>query len=131
MAWLYINSAAPEASDVGIISSTAQKVVRIEGRSHEILNAISKLKKKKAEAIEGICVVAGPGSFTSIRTGVLIANLMARLEHMPLYGIQLDQAQDMLALVQQLNAGKIPAQSYVKPEYDAEPNITLAKAKTT
>jgi tRNA A37 threonylcarbamoyladenosine modification protein TsaB len=131
MAWLYINSAAPEASEVGIISRTAQKVTRISGRSHAILNTIVRIKRKHASKLEGICVVSGPGSFSSIRTGVLIANILARIEQIPLYGIRLDQAQPVSTLVAQLDAKMIAPQAYVKPEYDAEPNITLAKSKTT
>lgn len=131
MAWLYINSAAPEASEVGIISRTTQKVTKISGRSHAILNTIVRTKRRQKSKLEGVCVVSGPGSFSSIRTGVLIANVLARLERIPLYGIRLDQAQSLSTLVMQLEEKMIAPQEYVKPEYDAEPNITMAKAKTT
>lgn len=131
MAWLYINSALPDASDVGIISSTSQRLKRVEGRSHHILNTISQLKEVKQKQIEGVCVVFGPGSFSSIRTGVLIANMFARTEKIPLIGLHLDQATDLALIAKGLEANTYPKQAYVKPEYDAEPNITVAKVKTT
>lgn len=123
MSWLFIHSAVPDQSIVGILSIDRIKLKQVEGRSHTILNTIAKLKP--FPGIKGICVVAGPGSFTSIRTGVLIANLLAREWKLPLYGIDAHEAQNLDALTQKLLHGNIPPQAYVKPEYDTEPNITL------
>lgn len=129
MVWLYINSASPDASIVGQLKQGAIRVKNVQGRSHAILNTIASLPllKKQRSSIAGICVVSGPGSFSSIRTGVLIANVLSRELHIPLFGVDLSEAQDLEVLTANLQAGKIPAQEYVKPEYDTEPNITLPK----
>lgn len=121
--WLFIHSAVPDESTVGILSLEHIKLKRVTGRSHQILNTIAKLKP--FPGIRGICVVAGPGSFTSIRTGVLLANLLAREWRLPLFGVSLEEARDLDALTQRLKHGNIAPQAYIKPEYDTEPNITL------
>ncbi|MCC7356900.1 hypothetical protein IT408_00100 [Candidatus Uhrbacteria bacterium] len=131
MTWLYINSAQPDASDVGIITNATRRITRVTGRSHKILNTISRLKEVKHKKLNGVCVVSGPGSFTSIRTGVLIANVLARLEKIPLVGLHLDQVKDLAEVANGLQNNAFPYRAYVKPEYDTEPNITLPKAKIT
>jgi len=75
--------------------------------------------------ILGICVVAGPGSFSSVRSGVLDANLLARLWRVPLVGVTVEDAQDLPALARRLAAEHSRGAAYVAPIYDAEPNITV------
>ena len=76
------------------------------------------------ERAHGVCVVAGPGSFSAIRGGVLIANLLARLHDKKLYGLSKDEASDLTAVRERLTDGQLPSAPYVAPVYDAEPNIT-------
>ena len=76
------------------------------------------------ERAHGVCVVAGPGSFSAIRGGVLIANLLARLHDKKLYGLSKDEASDLSAVRERLTDGQILPAPYVAPVYDAEPNIT-------
>lgn len=129
MGWLYINSAVPDASVVGQLEQGAIRLKNVEGRSHSILNTLAALPlmKRKGSNLAGICVVSGPGSFSSIRTGVLIANVMSRELGVPLFGVSLSETQDLDELTMKLQSGKILPQEYVKPEYDTEPNITLPK----
>ena len=37
--------------------------------------------------MSGIIVVRGPGSFTAVRTGIIIANTLAKLNSIPIRGI--------------------------------------------
>jgi len=77
----------------------------------------------------GIMVVAGPGSFSSIRSGVLVANLMSRLLGIPLYGMEAATDRvDLSALRQDLASGRLAPRSYIAPIYDQEPNITVRVA---
>lgn len=76
----------------------------------------------------GIIVVAGPGSFSSIRSGVLLANLMSRLLKVPLYQVAKGAEEvDLNELREQIARGSLRPVSYVAPVYDAEPNITIGR----
>ncbi len=128
MAWLFIDSAEPQKFRLGLLDGDSVKIWEHAGRSHEILGQLAKhVPYKILKNTSGICVVSGPGSFTAIRTGVLIANLLARLFKKLLVGVSVQEAQDLKILSARLAAGKISPSVYVKPEYDTEPNITLPK----
>jgi len=89
--------------------------------------------------VRGIIVVAGPGSFSSIRSGVLLANLMSRFLNVPLYSVLADVATSKSQIVksdlrypasyrelrEQIVRGGLRPVPYVAPVYDAEPHITL------
>ncbi|MEN9557721.1 MAG: tRNA N6-adenosine threonylcarbamoyltransferase [Candidatus Parcubacteria bacterium] len=75
-------------------------------------------------ALQGVCVVAGPGSFSAVRSGVLVGNLLARMVGCPLVGVSVSEGSDLSMLRAQLMAGDRPAVGYVAPVYEAEPNIT-------
>jgi len=75
--------------------------------------------------VEGICVVEGPGAFSSVRGGVLSANVLARLLKKPLVGIHVVESEDLQALSRNLEAGRHSPTSRVLPTYTSEPNITV------
>ncbi len=128
MAWLYINTARPSQFELGTLAPGQIRIQTSDGRSHAILLKLANQKiTKDLKNLDGICVVAGPGSFSAIRTGVLIANLLSRLWQKPLIGVDLERAQSLEALAEDLATGRLKSQEYVKPEYDMEPNITLPK----
>ncbi|HWQ99803.1 MAG TPA: hypothetical protein VN397_03080 [Candidatus Methylomirabilis sp.] len=79
---------------------------------------------KNVERASGICVVAGPGSFSAVRSGVLAANLLARVYGKPLYGFSCHETADLRVVRDRLAAGSVAVVPYVAPVYDAEPNIT-------
>jgi len=100
-----------------------------DGRGTQVLARLSKtVGRKGIQRADGICVVAGPGSFSAIRTGVLLANLLSRLFSKPLVGVTSDEAKDHHALREDLESGAFPSTAYVAPIYDAEPNITVASS---
>ncbi|MFA4954232.1 MAG: hypothetical protein WC641_02895 [Patescibacteria group bacterium] len=127
MTFIFIDTVRSGAFRLGVLGDKI-KVKESVGRSHEILPALAVAASRDIlEAADGICVVKGPGSYSAVRSGVLIANLLARWHKKPLYGVDVDEAQDLERLRDALAHGTIPAQSYVAPEYDSEPNITVKR----
>ncbi len=124
-AWLFIDTTKSGEFRSGFLGQTVAVAAGL-GRSNKFLSALARrLTPQKLEALSGICVVAGPGSFTAVRTGVLVANLLARLYGKPLCGVSVEESQDLKNLAERLLAGKVKSSTYVAPEYYAEPNITL------
>jgi hypothetical protein len=120
---------------------------RIEG-SRELLREAEAFFGSSLERARGIIVVAGPGSFSSIRSGVLAANMMSRMMRIPLYGVNaeglacperslgelsLPRAEprgaesriDLESVRRQIIEGALKPVRYVAPIYDQEPNITV------
>ncbi|MBI5655012.1 hypothetical protein HZC53_05180 [Candidatus Uhrbacteria bacterium] len=123
---MFLDTARSGEFRFGYLREDGVELVDGIGRSNKILSALaSHLKAQDVQDMAGVCVVAGPGSFTSVRTGVLVANLLARYWGKPLYGVSVEQAQDVERLYRELNDGKHPSNGYVAPVYDTEPNITL------
>jgi len=131
MAWLFLDTHAPgEARFAWFEKDALPKPVPVEGRTVNVLPKLAKsLGPKGLKRIEGVCVVSGPGSFSSIRAGVLQANMIARLLRVPLVGITVDEAGDLPVLSYKLFAKhhSVKLAEYVAPIYDKEPNITIPK----
>lgn len=123
MAWLFIDTHAPEAFRWGFLDQTP-RVETKQGRAHDLLAELPSVNNLKTQ-IHGIVVVSGPGTFTAVRTGVLVANVLARTLRLPLVGVSVAEANDLMALFRSL--GGRPAVTYVAPVYDREPNITQPK----
>lgn len=102
-------------------------VKRKEARAGDLLLMLA-CDRKRLKHIDGICVVAGPGSFSAVRTGVLYANLLSRLIRRPLVGVLREETNDLTALAKHLYDGA-SVTPYVSPLYDAEPNITTQKTR--
>jgi len=132
MTWLFIDSRDRQNTAFGWLGDEPTK----RGAAPQLWFAGSSLiadlsrhiKLDRLRKTDGICVVSGPGSFSSIRTGVLIANLLSRVCCLPLYAVHADEAMDLAGLTDKLRLGKLKSSSYVAPEYDREPNITIAPA---
>ncbi len=119
--WLYLETTRPDAFTVGVLGGKKEKLWKIQGRSHAVINQV--MKRVALEQLSGICVVSGPGSFTSTRTGVVVANILSRQLKLPLVGVTLDEVVDLGALTQKLPG--MAASSFVAPRYSSEPNITV------
>ena len=87
----------------------------------------AKIKTAELSQAQGVCVVTGPGPFSSIRLGVLAANLISRTCGLPLYAVDSQAASDRKKLGNDLAQGTVPRVEYAAPVYDSEPNITLPK----
>jgi|SRR5688572_15521671 len=131
MSWLFLDTHAPgEARFAVLEEGSLPKIISIQGRTVGLLPKLAKtLGTKGIKKLQGVCVVAGPGSFSSVRAGVLDANMIARLLKLPLVGVTVDEASDLPILSHKLFAThhSIKLAPYVAPIYDKEPNITIPK----
>lgn len=124
--WLFLDTHKPGFSRFAWLEKGKPvRTVSIDGRASALL---PRLAKSWVKHIAGVCVVAGPGSFSSVRAGVLQANLISRLLNVPLVGVTVDQVHDLPVLAARLMSGHIAAAAYVAPIYDQEPNITIPKS---
>ncbi|MBP9863947.1 hypothetical protein KBC54_00665 [Patescibacteria group bacterium] len=131
MAWLFIDASEPRLFRVGSFNTRSVKVHETAGRSHGVLiEAMRWLKKIGPESLDGVCVVSGPGSFTSIRTGVIVGTLIAKLRRVSLISVSCEQATDLERLRTACLSGAYAPVQYALPEYDTEPNITIARTPT-
>ena len=127
-AWLFIDTHAPGRCRLGWLSLDEPISVRTyRGRPPCLLRRLFVHERERLQACVGICVVAGPGSFSAIRTGVLYANLLARLVARPLVGVTLEDAVSLKQLARNLALHALSSVSYVAPVYDREPNITVPR----
>ncbi len=127
--YLFIDTHTPGHSRLGWLSEDGRLRARTYlGRPPLLLKQLFKDCVRLGSA-QGVCVVAGPGSFSSIRVGVLYANLLSRLYKKPLIGIRVDDLVDLQTVYQKcVGNAQTGVSTYVAPLYDAEPNITLPKS---
>ena len=79
MKWLFIDTHERGKLTVGWIG--APGMFQMEGRSGGLMGFISNhISTNDLESASGICIVNGPGSFSSVRSGVLVANLFNALK---------------------------------------------------
>jgi hypothetical protein len=125
--FFFIDTSVRGTVRLGRIPSHGQRRIAIrsfEGRQN-IVSCAERFFGPHLSCACGMIVVAGPGSFSAIRSGVLVANLFSRLLHLPLYQVMADEAGDLDAVRDRILSKKLTPVSYVAPVYDAEPNITL------
>jgi tRNA A37 threonylcarbamoyladenosine modification protein TsaB len=124
--WLFIDTSERGKERLAMIGRTGRITVRTRRRPRgSVVETLASFVEPKAVAsCEGICVVAGPGSFSAVRSGVLAANLLARLYGKPLYGVSVEESRSLMDLRSRLVQGLLASAPYVAPVYDAEPNIT-------
>lgn len=124
--WLFIDSSSRGELRVAVLPRAGR--IRSKTVRRLRINVPSALSTFfSAEDIaraSGVCVVAGPGSFSAVRAGVLAGNVLARFTGKALLGVSVDEARDLAAVRDRLVAGTVATTSYVAPVYDAEPNIT-------
>ncbi|MFH1078402.1 MAG: hypothetical protein V1745_03960 [Patescibacteria group bacterium] len=126
MRWLFIDTSVAGSVRFGSLGGARPTVRTVKGRSGVLLPSIAgKLGCEALRDVCGVCVVDGPGSFSSIRGGVVAANVLARSLGVPLVGVDASEAADLVRLGGRLAADAIPHVATVLPRYDAEPNITL------
>jgi len=92
-----------------------------------LLDSFLKKNKFKLTDIKKIVVNRGPGSFTAVRLGIVLANTLSFGLKIPvagIYNLELASDEDYLKL------SKLKFFSnFVKPYYDREPDITKSKKK--
>jgi tRNA threonylcarbamoyl adenosine modification protein YeaZ len=133
---LFINTAEEKNILVALIDNQKIKAKQ-ESKSEyrqieELLPLIAKLLKSnkvKLEDLSGIIVVVGPGGFTSIRIGVVTANILSFALNIPVVGVKKEVEHDLADLVEEglAKLKKAKTGEIVMPFYDKEPNITTPK----
>lgn len=124
--WLFIDTSAFGVIRLGLISRGRQTVKSYAGKSGGLLAIINQqISLARLRQVQGICVVAGPGSFSSVRGGVLAANLLSRLLKKKLIGAYLEQAHNLKHLMTKIAQGELMPTNFVAPVYASEPNITV------
>ncbi len=108
----------------------AQKKLVFPASGHkDLLGALADLLKKKGKKVNtltGVCVVNGPGRFSFLRSGVILANTLGFALKIPIIGIYRDDFKTKNDFIKK-GLGKLKKQKkfvLVVPEYGKEPNIT-------
>lgn len=118
------------------VSRVLQMLIRASrnGHSETILPTIQTLlrrAKKTVKDIGRIAVVEGPGPFTAVRVGVVVANALAWSLGVPVHGITKQDFFSNSSLARRGGVrwhGKGRTFRPVMPKYGGEPNITIAKS---
>ena len=128
MSWLFIDTHVPRRVRVGVVGADGRVCASVhEVHATQALKLIEQEQRRQTRAkqkLSGVCVVSGPGTFSAVRVGVVLANLIALVRHVPLIGITPDLAEDPTGLAAALARSRRGATPYVAPVYDAEPTIT-------
>lgn len=128
MRWLFIDTSMSGSIRYGILGSGSRAVHHVQARSGCLLPLLERRYGARLPSrIDGVCAVAGPGSFSSVRGGVLVANLLARVWKKPLVGVSVSDARDVRRLAARLDRGDVSPEAFVAPRYAAEPNITISR----
>ncbi len=90
-----------------------------------LLEKMLKTRKLKITDLKGIAVLQHPGSFTSIRSGLTIANTIGFIFNIPVLTIKLAETLAIKLVARKLLKKK--KFILIKPTYDKEPNITYSK----
>lgn len=130
---LIINTASPDKimvtlfRDKKLLNSLNIKAKR--GQKDLLLRAIDRLlakNKAKLKNLKGIIVVTGPGSFTGLRVGIVVANTLGQTLNIPVTGVKLadfGKLSDLAELGKQ-RLKRAKKGEAVLPFYNKEPNIT-------
>ena len=96
-------------------------------QSEQLLPAIQKFVDLKK--LRGVAVVSGPGSFSGLRLGIMVANTLGWVKNIPLTGLELKEGElwlDWCARAYQ-KLLKTKSGRLVAPMYGREPNITMKR----
>ena len=102
-----------------------QELTLIKPSGARCLRGINRLLKQNRinkKELTGILVVQGPGPFTAVRTGVVLANALAASLNIPSAGAQSDVWLNLKKYLLKLQSNKS-----IKPKYGRPPNITYPK----
>lgn len=130
MAYLLIKTADANAC-IEVVGSSRELIAQDEwdaGRqlAKDLLAHLDALLRTAGcewKDIEGLGVFKGPGSFTSLRIGLTVANTISYAEHIPIVGVEGDGWRE--EALTRLAAGDDDKQ--VMPHYGADPHITAPR----
>jgi len=128
---LYINTSQRERVEFAIIKDREvfllQRNTGLKQSEQALFLLDSFLKKNKIKLsnIKRIVINRGPGSFTAVRLGIVLANTLAlalKISIVGIYNQELRSKADYLKL-----SGLQFAKDFIKPYYDRQPDITKSK----
>lgn len=133
---LFINIAGDQA--VILILFKNKEIIKINKKKLRpqgfvVLKLIDRLLKKgnvKPQELSAVAVISGPGPFSALRTGIVIANTLAKSLNIPVIGLKTEEVSTGQQLLELLER-KIKNKRFepVMPFYGKEPNITKPKHK--
>ncbi|MFZ5363982.1 MAG: hypothetical protein ACOZAG_00650 [Patescibacteria group bacterium] len=129
---LAINTAAEEESAVFLFDGEKIVKEKIGSQKDKLLFSVDKILKKgrvKVKDLFGVLIVSGPGAFTAVRQGVVLANTFGYLLGVPVIGLKKDEFRKEKEFLEK-GYGKIMKTKkgkLVLPTYGKEPNITKPK----
>lgn len=88
----------------------------------KLTDKLLKRRKKKVKDIKAIVVNQGPGSFTSLRMTMLLANTWAYVNKIPIYGFKAEDFFNLNKILASLNNKK--GKFFLEPYYGSPPKIT-------
>lgn len=134
--YLFIATAERKESHIFLVKNgkiVCEKNISLEIGRRNVLKDIDDLlahAQTKPSAIKGIAVVSGPGQFSCLRTGIIIANTFGFVLSIPVAPIQLSlyDQKDFLnkGLARLARTKKF---SPCIPAYGSEPNISKPKVR--
>jgi len=87
MTTLAINTASKKTSVALLADNNVLWEDSWESKNDEAEKLMPALKDVKFKDLERIIVIRGPGSFTGLRVGVAVANAIAYLQNIPIFGV--------------------------------------------
>lgn len=129
---LFINTVVPGVISVLLFDGKKNKKLKRKGHSDQVLEAVASILEKnqvRLDWLKGIVVVSGPGSFTAVRQGVVIANTLGFALRIPIFGVRVDEFKSDAEFIKIGITGleKTKVGKMVLPFYGKEPNITRPK----
>lgn len=125
---LFVNTTESKRFFLGLIKNEKWLEKRIFKRqSDQLLLEIHRLLKKNnlsPKDLSAIAICLGPGSFTGIRIGLTVVNILGRYLKIPLIGLKGEiSARRVKRLFKQKKFFK-----FLKPYYGRQPNITRQRS---
>jgi tRNA threonylcarbamoyl adenosine modification protein YeaZ len=130
---LYINTSIREFLEFALVNKgevflLKRKVgIRQSEKALSLLDAFLKKNKFQLTALKKIVVNRGPGSFTAVRLGIVLANTLSFGLKIPVVGVYNLELKDKVGYLE-LSRLKFSKQ-FIKPYYDRDPDITKSKKK--
>ena len=136
--YLIINTAYKDKAwvalaDVAGVASVVSVVPEGNGHMDPLMGIIRALKENGIvlESLKGIIVNSGPGTFSSLRSGIVAANTLSFSLSIPAVGIPMPDERPVgqTAALGIIELKKNHINTIVVPEYGSEPNISKPKEK--
>ena len=122
--YVMIDTSERDTIALSLFDQTQKKEVRVNASNRELLQTIDSFFTSEnllPDAIDGIMVVVGEGSFTSTRLATTVANTFGYVQHIPLLALSKKQAEDPQLMIPLLL--EQPSDQYLSATYSGVPNL--------